>query len=482
MQPKVIQRIFGLLLMIFSLTMLPPVVVGLIYGEGILHFLKGFVLVLAVGFLVWLPARTHRRELKLRDGFVVVVLFWVVLSFSGTVPLYLSPDPAMTLTDAVFESVSGLTTTGATVLVGLDELPRSILFYRQQLQWLGGMGIVVLAVALLPLLGVGGMQLYKAEMSGPIKDNRFTARISETAKALWYIYLGLTVLAMFAYKVLGMTWFDAIGHAFSTVAIGGFSTHDEGFGFYDNPALEGAATLFMAISGVSFALHFLALRSASLSVYLRSSEFKLYATILVSLVVMYTIGLWATGTYGSLAEAWRYASFNAVSYATTTGFSTADVSAWPFFLPVLLVMAAFVGGCAGSTAGGIKVLRFLLLIRQGLRELQQLVHPRAVMVVKIGNKPMPDSVISAVWGFFSAYVGVFIVLFLLMMASGLDQVSAFGAVGATLTNLGPGLGTVSDNFTAVSDFGKWVAVAAMLLGRLEIFTVLVLFTPVFWRR
>ncbi|MFP4271907.1 MAG: potassium transporter TrkG, partial [Halothiobacillaceae bacterium] len=232
MQPKVIQRIFGLLLMIFSLTMLPPVVVGLIYGEGILHFLKGFVLVLAVGFLVWLPARTHRRELKLRDGFVVVVLFWVVLSFSGTVPLYLSPDPAMTLTDAVFESVSGLTTTGATVLVGLDELPRSILFYRQQLQWLGGMGIVVLAVALLPLLGVGGMQLYKAEMSGPIKDNRFTARISETAKALWYIYLGLTVLAMFAYKVLGMTWFDAIGHAFSTVAIGGFSTHDEGFGFY----------------------------------------------------------------------------------------------------------------------------------------------------------------------------------------------------------------------------------------------------------
>ncbi|MFW6341466.1 MAG: potassium transporter TrkG, partial [Halothiobacillaceae bacterium] len=322
MQPKVIQRIFGLLLMIFSLTMLPPVVVGLIYGEGILHFLKGFVLVLAVGFLVWLPARTHRRELKLRDGFVVVVLFWVVLSFSGTVPLYLSPDPAMTLTDAVFESVSGLTTTGATVLVGLDELPRSILFYRQQLQWLGGMGIVVLAVALLPLLGVGGMQLYKAEMSGPIKDNRFTARISETAKALWYIYLGLTVLAMFAYKVLGMTWFDAIGHAFSTVAIGGFSTHDEGFGFYDNPALEGAATLFMAISGVSFALHFLALRSASLSVYLRSSEFKLYATILVSLVVMYTIGLWATGTYGSLAEAWRYASFNAVSYATTTGFST----------------------------------------------------------------------------------------------------------------------------------------------------------------
>jgi len=279
-----------------------------------------------------------------------------------------------------------------------------------------------------------------------------------------------------------MDWFDAIGHAFSTVAIGGFSTHDDGFGYYDIPALEGAATLFMAIAGISFALHFLALRSASLRTYLKNSEFRLYAGILITLLVLYTLSLWLSGTYGSLAEAWRYASFNAVSYATTTGFATADITAWPFFLPVLLVMAAFVGGCAGSTAGGIKVLRLLLLIHQGLRELQQLVHPRAQMVVRIGGKPMPDSVISAVWGFFSAYVGVFIILFLLMMASGLDQVSAFGAVGATLTNLGPGLGEVSSNFTTVSDFGKWVAVAAMLLGRLEIFTVLVLFTPVFWRR
>ncbi|MDD3608336.1 MAG: TrkH family potassium uptake protein [Halothiobacillaceae bacterium] len=483
MQPKVIQRILGLLLMVFSFSMVPPAAVGLYYNDGeVFPFIDGFMLVFAAGLLIWWPSRRHRNELKLRDGFVVVVMFWLVLGLSGAVPLYLADNPELSLTDAVFESISGLTTTGATTIVGLDSLPRSILLYRQELQWLGGMGIVVLAVALLPLLGVGGMQLYKAEMSGPIKDNRFTARISETAKALWYIYLGLTVSCVLLYHAFGMPWFDAIGHAFSTVAIGGFSTHDAGFGHYDTPMLEVIATVFMAASGVSFALHFLALRSRSLGAYLKSSEFKLYASILIGLILVYTLYLWLGDTYRDLHTALRYASFNVVSYATTTGFATADITLWPTFLPVVLILASFVGACAGSTGGGLKVVRFLLLIRQGFRELTRLLHPNATMVVKIGGKIMPDEVISAVWGFFSAYVGIFVILMILMLASGLDHVSAFGAVAATLNNLGPGLGVVASNFTQVSDFGKWVACAGMLFGRLEIFTLLVLFTPAFWRR
>lgn len=483
MQFSVVQRVLGLLLMIFSLSMLPPVAVGMYFGDGeILPFVEGFAWLFTLGLLVFWPVRRLRQELKLRDGFVVVVMFWTVLGASGAVPFFLADQPEMSLTDAVFEAVSGLTTTGATVLSGLDELPHSILFYRQQLQWLGGMGIVVLAVAILPLLGVGGMQLYKAETPGPMKDTKLTARIADTAKTLWYIYAGLTIFAAIAYRLAGMSWFDAIGHSFSTIAIGGFSTHDAGFGYYDSAFLDGMATLFMAFAGVNFTLHFVAWSHRSVHGYWRDSEFRFYLSVLLTMVVLTTLYLWWAGTYGSLLTALRYAAFNVVSYATTTGFATADITVWPAFLPVLVVLLAFMGGCTGSTGGGMKVMRVMLLMKQGARELKQLVHPQAELPVKVSGHAVPDRVVQAVWGFFSAYIGVFIILTLVMMGIGLDEITAFGAVAATLTNLGPGLGDVAATFATVPDAAKWVGCVAMILGRLEIFTLLVLFTPVFWRR
>ncbi|MEW6765129.1 MAG: TrkH family potassium uptake protein [Pseudomonadota bacterium] len=483
MQLLVVQRVLGILLMIFSLSMLPPAAVGVYFGDGaVLPFLQGFAWLFMLGVLIFWPVRRLRRELKLRDGFAVVVMFWVVLGMSGAVPLYLSERPALSLTDAVFEAVSGLTTTGATVLMDIDSLPHSILFYRQQLQWLGGMGIVVLAVAILPLLGVGGMQLYKAEYPGPMKDAKLTARIADTAKTLWYIYVGLTILVAVAYRLGGMNWFDAIGHSFSTVAIGGFSTHDAGFGFYGSPWLDTMATFFMAFAGVNFALHFVAWHRRTVMGYWHDSEFRFFIAVLLGMVLVATLYLWGSGTYDGFFTALRYAAFNVVSYATTTGFATADITLWPSFLPLLIVLLAFMGGCTGSTGGGMKVVRVLLLIKQGFRELKQLVHPQAELPVKISGHTVPDRVVQAVWGFFSAYIGVFIILVLLMLAFGLDEVSAFGAVAATLTNLGPGLGEVASNFASVPDAAKWVGCVAMILGRLEIFTLLVLFTPVFWRR
>ena len=482
MQLRVVQRILGLLLLIFSASMLPSAVVGILDGgRSVAPFLEGFILVLLAGFLLWLPARNERRELRLRDGFLVVVLFWAVLGLAGAVPLMLSDAPSISITDAVFESISGLTTTGATVIVGLDELPKSILFYRQQLQWMGGMGIIVLAVAILPMLGIGGMQLYRAETPGPMKDSKLTPRITETAKALWYIYLALTVVCGLAYWLAGMSAFDAIAHSFSTVAIGGFSTHDASIGYFNNPAIELIAIIFMLISGVNFALHFTVWRSRNPLVYWKDSEFKSYfSMILVAALIVISYLLFSTNT--ALLDAIRQGAFQTVSIATTTGFATANFSVWPAFLPILLLFLSFAGGCAGSTGGGMKVIRVLLLFKQGSRELKRLIHPNAQFVVKLGTVPTSDTVIESVWGFFSAYVLMFVILMLLVMGSGLDQVTAFSAVAASLNNLGPGLGQVAANYAGIGDFTKWVLCFAMIMGRLEIFTFLVLLTPVFWRR
>ncbi|MFN2309624.1 MAG: TrkH family potassium uptake protein [Gammaproteobacteria bacterium] len=483
MQFQVIQRILGLLLMIFSTTLLPPVGVSLVYDDGELAgFLEAFVLVLAGGFIAWWPVRGQRRELRLRDGFLVVVLFWLVLGLVGALPLALSARPEMTLTDAVFESISGLTTTGATVLTGLDDLPRSILFYRQQLQWLGGMGIIVLAVAVLPMLGIGGMQLYRAETPGPMKDTKLTPRITETAKALWYIYLGLTLACAGGYWLAGMEGFDAITHSFSTVAIGGFSTHDLSIGYFKSTQIEMIAVVFMLLSGMNFALHFLAWRNLSLGPYLHDSEVRTYLSIL-ALTGAITVGyLYLTETFGDWGSALHHGLFQAVSIGTTTGFTTAEYHHWPGFLPVLLLFTSFIGGCAGSTAGGLKVIRFLLLLKQGAREITRLVHPNAQVPVKIGRKPLPDRVMDAVWGFFASYVAAFAIMLLILMATGLDQVTAFSAVAACMNNLGPGLGAVGTHYGDLNAIAKWVLCFAMLLGRLEIFTVLVLLSPVFWRR
>ncbi|HES76703.1 MAG TPA: potassium transporter [bacterium] len=483
MQLSAVQRVLGLLLMIFSLSMLPPALVGWHYGDGeVMPFLQGFFWLFSIGVLIFWPVRHFKKDLKLRDGFLIVVMFWTVLGLSGAVPFFFADNPDMSITDAVFEAVSGLTTTGATVLTGIDTLPHSIRFYRQELQWLGGMGIVVLAVAILPLLGVGGMQLFKAETPGPMKDNKLTARIADTAKTLWFIYVGLTVTAAIAFRLGGMNWFDAIGHAFSTVSIGGFSTHDAGFGFYNSAWLEAMATVFMFLAGINFTLHFLAWNRRALHSYWNDSEFRLYFYILASMILLYTLLLWEHQTYTGFWDALRYASFNVMSYATTTGFATADITAWPLFLPVLLMFLAMIGGSTGSAAGGMKVMRVMLIAKQSYRELKQLLHPQAELPVKLNSQVIPTRVIQSVWGFFSAYVMIVVFLMMFMQAVGLDEVSAFGATVATLTNLGPGLGEVSSTFASAPDAAKWVGCFAMILGRLEIFTLLVLFTPAFWRR
>jgi len=478
----VVQRILGLLLMMFSVTMLPPIAFSIYFDDhSWLPFVKGFGLTLAAGFLIWLPVHRSRKDLRLRDGFLVVAAFWTVLGTFGAAPLFFADGLSLSLTDAIFESMSGLTTTGATILTGLDELPASILYYRQQLQWLGGMGIIVLAVAVLPMLGVGGMQLYRAEAPGPVKDTKLTPRITETAKALWYVYVAFTIACMLAYRLAGMGWFDALCHAFSTVAIGGFSTHDASMAYFDSDLVNIVAIVFMFIAGINFSLHFFAWRYVSIKHYLQDSEFKAYSLMLLALSAVVVFSLFQSRGFGDPGQTIITGVFQAVSIATTTGFTTENFALWPAALPVLLIFASFVGGCAGSTAGGIKVVRWLLIYKQGAREVARLVHPSAEIPVKLGNTAIQPRVVDAVWGFFSVYIIVFGVMLLLMMSTGLDQVTAFSAVAATLNNLGPGLGDVTSGFMSLSDTAKWVSVAGMLLGRLEIFTLLVLITPTFWR-
>ncbi|WP_018233237.1 TrkH family potassium uptake protein [Thioalkalivibrio thiocyanodenitrificans] len=482
MQITVIQRILGLLIMLFSMAMLPPAAVGLYYGEQAMWpFLEAFGILLLTGLVIWVPVYRVRKELRLRDGFMVVFMFWMVLGVFGALPLYLDESLAISVTDAVFESMSGLTTTGATVISGLDDLPRAILIYRQQLQWMGGMGIIVLAVAILPMLGVGGMQLYRAEMPGPVKDTKLTPRITETAKALWYLYLGFTVACATAYWAVGMAPFDAIAHSFSTVSLGGFSTHDASMGHFDSAAVEAVAVTFILLGGVNFALHFLAWRGVTIAHYWQDAEFRAYVTIVATVSAISVGYLYYTTTTAGWSDSLRQGIFQAVSIGTTTGFTTTDYYNWPGFLPVLLILTSFVGACAASTGGGIKVIRILLLLKQGQREVLRLVHPNAEIAVKVGRSALSSRVVEAVWGFFSAYVAVYVIILLALMASGLDQVTAFSAVAATLNNLGPGLGDVGPHYADINDFAKWMLCLAMVMGRLEIFTVLVLLTPAFWR-
>ncbi|MGB7931139.1 MAG: TrkH family potassium uptake protein [Gammaproteobacteria bacterium] len=477
-----IQRLLGLMLMVFSALLLPPVVVSWIYQDGEMHvFLVGSGVVFLLGLVSWLPTYRCKDELRVREGFLIVVLFWVVLGLVGALPLALAEKPHLSVTDAVFESLSGLTTTGATVITGLDDLPASILFYRQQLQWLGGMGIIVLAVAIMPMLGIGGMQLYRAEMPGPLKDTKLTPRITETAKALWYIYLGLTILCGVSYWFAGMTAFDAIGHSFSTISIGGFSTHDQSIGYFESATIEMIAVIFMLVAGMNYALHFTAWRTFSLRPYLHDSEVKTYLMVLLLVTAVTVVYLYYTHTFILFNDALHVGLFQVVSIGTTTGFTTTEYFVWQGFLPVLLLFVSFIGGCAGSTGGGMKVIRFLLLLKQGHREIMRLIHPNAQIPVKIGQKPMPDRVLQAIWGFFAAYVGSFVAIMLFVMATGLDQVTAFSAVAACMNNLGPGLGDVGANYVAVNDPAKWALSFAMLLGRLEVFTLVVLFSRAFWR-
>ncbi len=484
MQFNVIQRVMGLLLVLFSFSMLPSIAIAYFYADGTLQaFGYAYAIALITGLLLWLPVRDANKELRLRDGFMIVSLFWALLAFFGALP-FMFAGTTDTVADAYFETMSGLTTTGATVLTGLDSLAPAMNLWRGILQFMGGMGIVVLAVAILPMLGVGGMQLFKAETPGPIRDNKLTPRIKETAKGLWYIYLGLTIACALAYWLAGMTPFDAVIHSFTSVATAGFSTHDASIAYFNSTAIETIAVVFMFLGGINFALHFLSFRDRNPRMYWRDTEFRTYLGIILAVTVFVTLYLYATGTYSTLGESLRYASFQVVSMATTSGFISADFGLWPPVIGALLIIISFFCGSAGSTVGAIKLRRVILLFKQTFCEIRQLIHPSAAISLKLSGNAVPDRTIAGVSAFFATYIATFALIALIIASMGIDLVTAFSATASALNNLGPGLGQVGPalNFAAMPDAAKWVLSFAMLLGRLEIFTLLVVLTPMFWHR
>jgi trk system potassium uptake protein TrkH len=477
MNLKAISNLFGILLMLFSLSFIVPISISLLYSDSSLNtFLITFLLVLSVGFVFWFTSKNHKQELSSNDGFIIITLFWLVLAIAGSLPFYLS---GMSVIDSFFESMSGITTTGATVITNIDGLDKSLLMYRQLLQWMGGMGLIVLAIAVMPILGIGGGQIYKTEIPGAMSDQKLTPRITETAKALWTIYFGLTVLCALMYWIAGMNGFDAIAHSLSTVSIGGFSTHDDSIGFFNSFGIELVCIIFMIISASSFALHYGAIFRGRALRYFYDPEFRFFISII--LLVFAASSLILFFNPGS-SESQRSVLFQAVSIVSTTGFTTTDYSLWPSVIGFLLLIGAFIGGCSGSVGGGIKSWRILIMLNHAHKQLIKIIHPRAVVSVKIGSKVVDGSVAESVWGFFSIYVISFMLLLFALLATGLDFTSAFSAIGACLNNLGPGLGEVSANYSSVTNAGKGILAFGMILGRLEIFTVLVLFMPMFWRR
>jgi len=475
-----VQRVVGALLMFLSVGFAPPLIFGLVSGDGTaISFLVSIFAIAGIGMLMYWPVRENRRELRVADGFLVVVACWGAVALAGSLPLMLVLD--ISFADAVFESTSGITTTGATVLSGLDAMPVSILWYRQQLQWMGGLGIIVLAVAILPMLKIGGMEIYKAEVTGPVKENRLTPRIAQTAKALWAIYIGLTLICAMALWAAGMSLFDAFGHSFTTIATAGFSTYDASIGHFDSALIEILIIFFMFISSMNFALHFLALRRATAQAYLNSPELRLFALLLVVISGLITLLLWHQDVYASFWESLRYAIFHAVSYTTTTGFATADVYLWPGTLPLLMILISGLGGCAGSTTGGFKIVRIYLVSKQGLRELKRLIHPRSVVPLKLGGRTLNPEVANAVWGFVSLYIVCIVILTLIVSSFEKDLVTSVSVVFSAMNNLGPALGEAGLNWGGLNQTTKWLMSFAMLLGRLEIFTVLVLLTPTYWK-
>ena len=482
MQLSIVAKTLGLLLMVFSFAQVPPILVDLIYSEGeYLTFVFSFILTVFGGLVLWWPFRAIKKSFRLREGVLIVVSFWIVLSLFGTLPFLITESISnLSFSNAFFESMSGLTTTGATVLSQLDDLPKSILFYRQQLQWLGGMGIIVLAVAVLPLLGVGGMELYHAESSGIAKD-RLTPKLRNTAIALWKIYLSLTVLCALAYFFSGMSIFDAISHSFSTVAIGGFSTHDSSIGYFNSIPIEMIAMFFMFLAGINFSLHFVAWNNRSLVDYIKDSEFKTYAMVLLSASAIVVIALSLNSEYGSTSETIRHSLFQTISIATTTGFTSQNYSNWPAAIPVFLIMVSFIGACVGSTGGGIKVVRVLVMFRLGMKEIHKFIRPNAQVSVKLNKASINEKALVSVLGFFSLYAISFIFIMMLLMFAGLDQVTAYSATAATMNNLGPGLGEVAQNYGSLGETAKWILSFSMLIGRLEVLTIIAIFHRAFWR-
>lgn len=463
--------------MFFSISFVIPIITSIIYKDGALSvFIITFSIVFIIGFLGWMALRNSNEEMTHKDGFLVITLFWIVLSSAGSIPFTLS---GMSFIDAFFESMSGITTTGATVITNLSALPESLLIYRQLLQWMGGMGLIVLAIAVMPLLGIGGGQLYKAEIPGAMNDQKLTPRIKETAQALWLIYLLLTVCCAILYFFAGMNAFDAISHSLSTVSIGGFSTYDQSIGYFKNGLIEVVCIIFMLLSALSFALHYFAFYMKKPLKYLYDPELRFFLSI-IAFIFLLSVLLNYFSTQGQASI--RELLFHSVSIVTTTGFAIGDSNQWNPSIGFLLLVGAFIGACSGSVGGGIKSWRVLVMINSAYINLKQMIHPNAVISLKIGTKSLENDVTASVWAFFSVYVISFVVLLLALVSTGLDFQSAFSAIGACLNNLGPGLGEVSQTYSSVSSAGKVILSFAMILGRLEIFTLLILFTPAFWQK
>jgi trk system potassium uptake protein TrkH len=475
----------GLMLVVFSLAYLMPLLTALINAQMDVFedFLRAMVFTAASGALMWILTRRHKGELSIRHGFLLVVVMWTGMPAFATLPLLFNM-PLLSFTDAYFETMSGMTTTGATVLIGLDNLPPAINIWRHELNWLGGMGIIVLAVAILPLLGVGGRQLFKAETPGPMKDATLTPRITETARNLWLVYLGITIACIVSLKLVGMNWLDAICHAFAAMGLGGFSTHDASVGYFNSPAIEAVLIVFMLMAAMNFATHFMVWRQKSLMPYRLDVEGLATLGLTLSSCVGIAGFLWWKGTYPDFLTALRHASFNLVSLATDCGFASVDFNQWPIFAPMWMLLLSCVVASSGSTGGGIKMVRTLVLVKQAGREFVKLLHPAAINPMKIGGHVIPNSVVFSVLGFIFLYFMSVTTLTFALLISGLDFISSLSAVIACINNAGPGLGVVgpASNFGVLTDFQTWVCTFAMLIGRLEIFTLLILFTPQFWRR
>lgn len=470
------------LVFLYSLSMLVPVLVGLFYGERALSaFLITFGVGLVAGLAGWLGTLGSNRTLRTRDGFLVAVLFWLLFSIVSAMPFYLDARLNASLADSVFEGISGITTTGASVFADIDSLPKSILYYRAQLNFLGGLGIIVLAIAVLPLLGIGGAKLYQSEMPGPQKEEKLTPRLADTAKHLWLIYSGLALFCTLSFYGAGMDWFDAICHALSTVSLGGFSTRAASLAYYDNDAIELVGGVFSLLAAVNFALYFIVINRRSLRPLLRDPEFRFFVVIAALVLGATCIELARTNTFG-LWESFVHGFFQAASVLTDNGLGTVGYPAqWPPHVVVLLLGASYFGGCVGSTGGGIKVMRFLVLYRQSSREVKQLIHPNSVQATKIGEHVISERVVRSVWGLFFLYIFFACVFVWGLIALGYDMATAFGTVSACMNNMGIGYGETAAGFGVLNDPAKWLMSAAMLFGRLEIFPILVVFSATFWR-
>ncbi|WBM69691.1 TrkH family potassium uptake protein [Buttiauxella sp. WJP83] len=478
---RIVIHLCAFLVVLYSLTMIPPMVLALIEKDrSLFGFFYTFIITFSLGGIGWAVTGRTNIQLETRDGFIIIVLFWLLFSLISAMPLWLDDSYNVSLADAIFEGVSGITTTGASVFNDVSGLPKSILYYRAQLNFVGGLGVIVLAVAVLPLLGIGGMKLYQSEMPGPFKEERLTPRLADTAKSLWLTYLLLGAACTLAFWLAGMPFFDSICHGLSTVSLGGFSTRTESIGFYDSYAIELVAGGFSLLSAINFTLYFVALSRRSFKPFIKSAELRFFLLVASIVILIITLEVWRAGMY-SLPASFVHAFFLTSSMITDNGLATADYASWPVHTIVLLLSASFFGGCVGSTCGGIKALRFLVLFKQSRHEVHQLAHPRAIMSIRVGNSPVNDRVLRSVWSFFFLYVVCTCFFIWMLNLQGYDLLTSFATVAACINNMGLGFGETAAGFGTLSDSAKYLMCAAMLLGRLEIYPVLILLSRTFWR-